>query len=293
MNFQRYLLATICTITLALQIGCAQPSSDSSAAAEEAAPVPPDTSKVEPQNPSSPTPIPPVSHETYGTNILLFNGVGISTSDWQTTEKIIQSMGIAYRLVNSSQLNAMSLAEMKTFGMILVPGGKAGTITGGLKAATRVRVRQAVRDGGVAYLGVCAGAFMAVEAGAEGNNTTGYGFPVVEGKHLPMWYPNGNTSAIAAVTPVKFADGSSRHLVWYGGPSTPEWTGGVVARYNNGKPAISQTWFHKGWVIVTGPHPEAPQGWRNTAGHDPDGLDYDIMQDLITATMKRQALPVF
>jgi glutamine amidotransferase-like uncharacterized protein len=224
---------------------------------------------------------------------MLFNGVGISTSDWQTTEKIVKSMGIPYRLVNSSQLNAMSLEEMESFGMILVPGGKAGTITGGLKASTRVRVRQAVRDGGVAYLGICAGAFMAVEAGAEGNTNTSYGFPVVEGKHLPMWYPNGNTSAIAAVVPVKFANGNSRHLVWYGGPSTPEWTGGVVARYSNGKPAISQTWFHKGWVMLAGPHPEAPQGWRNTAGKDPDGLDYDIMMELITATMKRQALPAY
>lgn len=292
MNFQRFILASLCALAFALQVGCAQPSSDSGAAAEEEATNPPDTAKVEPQNPSGPS-LPPATPEKYGTSILLFNGVGISTSDWQNTERIIKSMGIPYKLVNSSQLDAMSLEDMSKFGMILVPGGKAGTITGGLRASTRVRVRQAVRDGGVAYLGICAGAFMAVEAGAETNNTTGYGFPVVEGKHLPMWYPNGNTSAIAAVTPVTFADGSSRHLVWYGGPSTPEWAGGVVARYNNGKPAISQTWFHKGFVVVSGPHPEAPQGWRNTAGTDPDGLDYEIMQDLITATLQRKALPAF
>jgi len=66
-----------------------------------------------------------------------------------------------------------------------------------------------------------------------------------------------------------------------------------VARYDNGKPAISQTWFHNGFITISGPHPEAPQGWRNTAGQDPDGLDYDIMKSLIEATMARRTLPTF
>lgn len=281
MNIRRLILFPLFALGLALQVGCAQPGGSGDGEA------PPDSAKIDPANPSSVTP------DSYDTDVLLFNGVGISTSDWQTTEKIVKGMGLSYRLVNSSQLDAMSLEQMTRFGMFLVPGGKAVTITNGLKAATRVRVRQAVRDYGVAYLGICAGAFVAVESGANTNNTTSYGFPVVEGAHLPMWYPNGNTSAIAAVVPVTFATGTQRYLVWYGGPSTPEWKNGVVARYANGKPAISQTWSNKGFVVVSGPHPEAPQGWRNTAGNDPDGLDYAIMEDLVRATLERKPMPTY
>ncbi len=277
MNLKQALLLATVSLSIAVQVGCA-PSSGSDAA-EANSSLLPDTSKTDPS----------VSTPNTGAtkDVLLFSGVGVSTSDWQTTEKIIKDMGLSYSVVNSAGLDAMSLGDMEKYRMILVPGGYARTITSGLKGATRVRVRQAVRDGGVAYLGICAGAFVAVEAGAETDNVTSYGFPVVEGAHLPMWYPEGNTSAVADVVPVTFANGTSRHLVWYGGPSTPEWAGGVVARYANGKAAVSQTWFHKGFVTVSGPHPEAPQGWRNTAGNDPDGLDYEIMKQLVTSTLTR------
>jgi len=293
MKIRRHFLFSFFALALAVQAGCAPSSGGDGGGADGTVNengvvpgAPPDSAKVEPNNPVTVIPV------TYSTQVLLFNGAGISTSDWQNTEKIVKAMGLTYKLVNSSALNAMSLDEMTKFGMFLIPGGTSGGITGGLTAATRVRVRQAVRDRGVAYLGICAGAFVAVESGAEGDAQTNYGFPVVEGKHLPMWWPNGKVMT-AAVVPVSFADGSSRHLVWYGGPSTPEWTGGVVARYNDGKPAISQTWFHKGWVVISGPHPEAPQGWRNTAGNDPDGLDYEVMEDLVMATLERKPLPTF
>jgi glutamine amidotransferase-like uncharacterized protein len=283
-------------LAISAQVGCAPSSSGSAAdsASGEITPIPPDTAKIDPSNPASPVNNqnpPSVDPASYSTDVLLFNGAGISTSDWQTTEKIVKGMGLTYKLVNSAGLDAMSVDDMAKFGMFLVPGGHAGGITSGLKATTRVRVRQAVRDRGVAYLGICAGAFVAVESGAEGDQTTSYGFPVVEGAHMPVWWPNGNTSAIAAVVPVTFADGSKRQLVWYGGPATPEWSGGVIARYANGKPAMSQTTFHKGFVVISGPHPEAPQGWRNTAGSDSDGLDYDIMEKLVTATLTRKPLP--
>lgn len=271
----------------------------------------PDASSIDPVNPplaDSPAPstadpaTPPEAEpgrdeeqlaRSYTTAVLLFNGVGISTSDWQNTERIVKSMGLSYRLVNSSQLEAMSVNDIAKFGMILVPGGHGNRITSGLSSAARIRVRQAVRDRGVNYLGICAGAFVGVERGANTNAVTSYGFPAIEGSHLRMWYPPGNSSAIADIVKVFFPGGASRNLVWWGGPATPEWKGGVVARYANGKAAISQGWNNKSLVIVSGPHPEAPQGWRATAGYDPDGLDYDIMKSLIRATLTRTPLPSF
>ena len=250
----------------------------------------PDVSAADPENPSSDS---DQNQEVIITQILLFNGIGTSVSDWKNLEQIIASMGLTYRLVNSSGLNAMSLSTLKTYGMILIPGGNSNTINSGLYKATKIRVRQAVRDGGVSYLGICAGAFAAVGTDSLSNTTAYYGFGVAQGNYLTHWYPDGNSSLIAAVPKVTFADGSSRHLMWYDGPGTPEWSRGVIARYPNGRPAISQTWTGLGFVIVSGPHPEAPPSWQYDSGTDPDGLDYDIAKNLISAALFRKPLQAF
>lgn len=242
----------------------------------------PDTSQSDPQNP-------PAGHG-YTTDVMLFNGSGVSTSDWQSTESILKSQGLSYQLVNSAELNAMSLEQITSFGAIVVPGGSGGTITSNLTPATRIRVRQAVRDYGVGYVGFCAGAWVAVGPEADTDNTAGYGLAVAKGSVLPSWPVPGRT---AAMVPVTFSDGSVRQLVWWGGPATPEWENGVVARYADGKPAISERWAGKGYVVISGPHPEAPQGWRSTAGTDSDGLDYDIAIDMIQAALKKQALATY
>jgi len=60
--------------------------------------------------------------------VLLFNGIGISVSDWQQTEQIVKAMGLTYRLVNAAALNAMSLINLQKYKLILVPGGNSNTI---------------------------------------------------------------------------------------------------------------------------------------------------------------------
>lgn len=247
---------------------------------------PPDTSQSDPKNP-------PLPDRTYEKDVLLFNGTGVSTSDWQSTERILISEGLSYELVNSSQLNAMSLDEIANFGVIVVPGGSGGTITSSLTSSARLRVRQAVRDVGVGYVGFCAGAWVAVGPEADTNQVASYGMAVAEGSVLPYWYPPVGSST-SAVVPVSFPDGDTRDLIWYGSPSTPEWSNGVVARYSNGKPAISETWSGKGYVVISGPHPEAPQGWRAGAvGTDRDGLDFDIAVEMIQSALTKSPMPVF
>jgi glutamine amidotransferase-like uncharacterized protein len=256
--------------------------------------LPPDIANNEPENP---TPIPedplPEPEPHYTTAVLLFNGSGVSTSDWQSTEQILKSNKLSYRLVNSSQMNAMTVDELADFGVIVVPGGSGGTITAGLTVSTRLRIRSAVRDYGVGYVGFCAGAWVAVGPEAETTSTASYGLAVAKGAVLPAYYPGGNTSLIADIVALSFADGSKRNMVWWGGPATPEWSGGVIARYVNGKPAISQTASGKGLVVISGPHPEAPQSWRGTAGTDPDGLDFDYAVKMIQAALTKDPLQTY
>jgi glutamine amidotransferase-like uncharacterized protein len=246
----------------------------------------PDTSKVDPVNPSEDSP-------KSGKDVLLFNGTGVATSDWQNTEKLIAGQGWSYSLINSAELNAMTLEEISSYRLIVVPGGKGGSIANALTPSARLRVRQAVRDRGVGYVGFCAGAWISVGPEAEGNATAAYGLAVAPGTVLPSYWPDGNTNLTAAMVKVSLADGSSRQLVWWGGPSTPEWTGGVIGRYPTGAPAISQKWSGKGLVVISGPHPEAPQGWRATAGTDSDGLDYELAIAMMTSAMNGRPMATF
>jgi glutamine amidotransferase-like uncharacterized protein len=256
----------------------------STSAPKENSPLP-DTSQKDPTNPAPAKP-------SYSKQALLFNGTGVSISDWQTTESILKANGFTYQLANSAQLSAMTLDEISDFGVVIVPGGSGGTIAGNVDPATRILLRQAVRERGVGYVGFCAGAWVAVGPEAETLKTASYGFALSKGSVLTLFEPNGQTPT-AAMVPVSFPDGTSRQLVWWGGPATPEWKNGVVARYDDGEPAISQIFSGSGLVVISGPHPEAPQGWRATAGYDSDGLDQDIALDMINAALKKEPLPVF
>lgn len=296
MNFSKLSLAFAALATVAALSGltaCNAPDNGTGegSGSDDVTSVLPDTSNADPSNPNSSTPTGTSTH-AYTTDVLIFNGVGVSTSDWQTTETIVKNAGLSYQLVNSTQTNALTLDQLASFGMMIVPGGYGNQITSGVTAATRLKIRRAVRERGLGYLGFCAGAWTAVDPEVALDKQASYGFGVAEGTHLSLYHPNGGTPT-AAIVDVTFADGTHRDLVWWGGPYTPEWSGGVVARYKTGEPAISQTVAGNGYVVVSGPHPEAPQGWRNTAGTDSDGLDYDIALDLIQAALNHTPLAVF
>ena len=292
MTVNQIFISVLCLLTGLFGFGCnrsfeANPTTQTSQQQPATSSNPPDTGNEDPVNVMD-----HIDPKAF-TQILLFNGRGISTSDWQSTEQIVQSMNLSYRLVNSAALSAFTLEELKNFGLILIPGGNSNTINNGLSIETRIRVRQAVRDGGVSYLGICAGAFAGVGTDTASNTTAHYGFAVALGEYLSFWYPNGNSSKLAAVPLTSFADGSKRYLTWYGGPGTPEWKNGVIARYPDGRAAISQTWTQNALVILSGVHPEAPSSWQSDSGPDPDGLDHDIAVKLIRAALEKKALPVF
>lgn len=73
----------------------------------------PDTALTEPTNEPTIKPYPPT--EAADQKILLFNGQGISTSDWQSFQSILKSMNLETEAANSSQLEAMSIEDLKSF----------------------------------------------------------------------------------------------------------------------------------------------------------------------------------
>jgi hypothetical protein len=94
------------------------------------------------------------------TPILLFNGRGASVEDVAAFERILDNQHLAYSTVTSRQLADMNESALGAYRLLIVPGGNFETIGRHLTSNTLATVHGAVQ-GGLGYLGVCAGAILA------------------------------------------------------------------------------------------------------------------------------------
>lgn len=247
-----------------------------------------------PSSPLSPTaPGAPSSvARNHTTDVMLYNGSGAWQTEVTSLQSIFKAHGLSYTLVNESDLNSMTLEELTQFGLLLFPGGAGGTMGSVTSSATHARLREAVQIRGVSYLGFCAGSFVAAAPAPASGKDVSYGFGVIDAPVMD-YYSLENTTDFA-MTMETFADGTKRDLVWYGGPVTPNVAGGVIAKYPDGTPAITQMRSGNGFVIVSGPHPAAPQNVRDSFGvTDSDGLDLDIAFNLIDSALHARPMAAF
>lgn len=248
-------------------------------------------------NQVEPTSIPRATR-SYQTDFLLFSGAGAWEAEVGSLRKLLSQRGASFEEVNQSDLNSMSLDEISKYGAIVWPGGLGSTQMDGLTGATKIKLRQAVQEKGVGWIGFCAGSFVAVAPKPQAGKNPSYGLGIVEGPLLEYYYLENELHAAGkpdfTMVTHTLADGSKRDLVWYGGPVVPETKAGVIARYPNGEPAISQTWSGNGFVILSAVHPAAPQSARDSYGVvDNDGLDYDLAWAMLEGVLKQKELPSF
>lgn len=216
------------------------------------------------------------------TPILLFSGHGTSPGDVSAVEKILSSQGLRYSRVGSPQLNAMSGSQLREYRLLIVPGGNFERIGMGLASTTASNVRSAIQ-GGLNYLGICAGAFFAGNSPYNGLNLTSgsrFGFYAAETRGI-------RKTAVTITT----AAGEPLDQYWEDGPELTGW-GQVVGKYPDGTPAIVEGTFGSGWVILTGVHPEAPAAWRRGMEfRTPVSVDNAYGAVLIRAAFDRVLLP--
>lgn len=226
----------------------------------------------------------------YTTDLLIYDGTAAAYYDDDSLQSIAESKGLKVKRATSAEINNMTLDDLAGYGAIVWPGGYADEMSKSLTADTRGRIRQAVLDRGVGYMGICAGAWMGVGPKPSGNPD--WGLALVPSPVLDEWTPPGAGPDDFVMVDVKVAgQGKSRNMAWWGGPKLPEIPGGVMARYGDGTPAMVQTWEGHGFVVLTSPHPEAPQIWRDEhSASDSDGLDFDLALGLMKAAMDQKPL---
>jgi len=214
--------------------------------------------------------------------VLLFNGTGTSPNDVKAVETILEAGHLDYCTMNSRQLNGMSESQLMGYRLIIVPGGIYTDMGHGLASNTTANIHNAVQ-GGLNYLGICAGGLLAGRASCNSLNlTSGVRFD---------FYAAVNQGIHKAAVAIAGASSPPLQQYWENGPQFSGW-GEVVGKYPDGTPAIVEGTSGKGWVILSGVHPEAPAKWRNGMTFTTSASDDNAYAGkLIDAALSRTPLP--
>lgn len=216
--------------------------------------------------------------------ILLYAGAGTSVNDVAAVEALLRADTLRYATVTTRQLNAMSEAALMSHRLLIVPGGNFIEMGDGWTPGTVATVRGAVTHG-LNYLGLCAGAFLAGSGTYRSLNLTDgvrFGFYAAAKRGI-------RKTAVA----ITMADSTTLEHYWEDGPELTGW-GEVVGWYPDGTPAIAQGYAGKGWVMLTGIHPEAPDAWRRgMTFRTPASADNAVARGLVKAALGGSALPHF
>src|SRR5262249_27262183 len=153
------------------------------------------------------------------TPILLFNGSGTSVEDVAAFETILDRQHLGYSTVSSEQLADMDKGALGAYRLLIVPGGNFETIGKHLTPNALAAVH-----GGLAYLGVCAGAFLAGH-----NRYDDRSFDLAPGTAFDF-YADSRRGIRKAAVAISGPGSATHEEYWEDGPELAGW-GAVVARY--------------------------------------------------------------
>lgn len=215
-------------------------------------------------------------------SILLFNGQGTSPNDVRAVEAVLNRNGLKYATVDSRELNDLSDAQLTAHRLLIVPGGNYLAIASGLTPGTATNIHRAVA-GGLNYLGICAGGLLA-------GNATSNSPDLTAGVRVGF-YAAVNRGIHKAAVPIAVMGSPALEHYWEDGPQFTGW-GDVVGKYPDGTPAIVEGTCGRGWVILCGVHPEAPETWRRGLNFNtPASADNAYAATLIDAALHGTRLP--
>lgn len=219
-----------------------------------------------------------------GAPVLLFAGNGTSAGDVAAVERILNNDHLQYSAVTSRQLNRMSSSQLLAYRLMIVPGGNFIDMSGSLAPRATANIHDAVQAG-LNYLGICAGAFIAGDGNGHYN-----GVNLTSGVRFGFYAAEGRGIRKAAVA-IASADKATIEHYWEDGPELTGW-GAIVGKYPDGTPAIVEGASGRGWVILSGVHPEAPEAWRRGMTFSmPATVANTYAGTLVQAALHRTVLP--
>lgn len=176
----------------------------------------------------------------------------------------------------------MSESQLMAYRLMIVPGGNFIAIGDSLTPATIANIHNAVQRG-LNYLGICAGGFLAGHGSYNSLNlTAGVRF---------RFYAAENRGIHKAAVAISGVGTPALEHYWEDGPQFTGW-GAVVSKYPDGTPAVVEGTSGKGWIILSGVHPEAPENWRRGMTFaTPASVDNAYARTLIEAALHRTRLP--
>lgn len=214
--------------------------------------------------------------------VLLFVGTGTSSGDVAAVKAILNGLNLPFATATSSQMNSLTEKQLLAHKLLIVPGGNSITIGRYLTHTATANIHNAVINGGLHYLGICAGGFFG-------------GYSIYNGLNLTsgVWfnfYADHFKGINKAAVEVAGSNGKLDQY-WQEGPQLSGW-GTVVARYPDGAPAVVEGHSGNGWVILSGIHAEAPQSWRyGMTFTTPVSVDNAYAATLVKAALSGTALP--
>lgn len=214
--------------------------------------------------------------------ILIFNGTGASRNDVVAIGNILKENGFACDTADSNELNSIGKSDLAKRRLLIVPGGNYLVMGQHLTKETTQRVRNAVCRG-LNYLGICAGGLLAGRADCNSFNLTSgvkFGF-----------YSVVNRGIHKTVAPISWFGLPVTEHYWEDGPQFTGW-GLVLGKYPDGTPAVVEDTCGKGYVLLCGVHPEAPESWRRGMNFTtPARVSKDDATKLISAALNGALLP--
>ncbi|PYX30252.1 MAG: hypothetical protein DMG80_12940 [Acidobacteria bacterium] len=217
------------------------------------------------------------------TPVLIFNGTGTSSTDVTAVINVVKTVKLGYKTANSSQLDGMSQSQLASYKLFIVPGGDSVKIGNNISAKAAANVHNAVSQNGLHYLGFCAGGFFGGFSKYNGLNlTSGVWFSL-----YADYYKGIHKEAVS----ISFPSQKNLDIYWQNGPDLSGW-GSVVGKYPNGRPALTEGHWGKGFVLLSGVHPEAPASWRyGMKFNTPLDVDLAYAATLVTAAFNGAMLP--
>ncbi|MBV8475220.1 MAG: VCBS repeat-containing protein [Acidobacteria bacterium] len=214
-------------------------------------------------------------------SILLYVGGGTSSGDVSAVKSLLNSLGLRYATVNSSQLDSMSVGQLLAHRLFVMPGGNAVSIGQYLSRTATNNVRTAI-SGGMHYLGLCAGGFFAGRSMYNRLQMTGVIY-----RFFSAYYHGIYKEAVNITLP----GGAKYDMYWQDGPDLSGW-GNVVAKFPDGTAAVTEGRYGSGWAILCAVHPEAPASWRyGMKFTTPLSVDLAYAGTLVKAALAGSSLP--